>query len=734
MGGTILLADDSITIQKVVELTFGETEHRVVALSSGRELLRRLPDVRPDVILCDVVMPDLNGYEVCQTLKADPATLHIPLVLLTGTFEPFDRDRALAAGCDAIVTKPFEGRELVNVVEDLMRRSRAPHVAEPEPSFFPGMGAPEEIPGIEFTTTGFDQMVAPPPAEPQVPDHGIEMTGVSAPTSETAPAGETGFEFGSAAAAPPTQAAPQPERTDDSWIKRIDTEAPEVGSMQGEFFEESPAAEPTPVAAEAPPILEPWEESAVLQARAAEPVFEAPDAEPAVAAPGADGFAPEEPAFPAPKGGPAFAGFVAPPGWEEPEAREEPAVGTWPAAPAAPEPAAVLQPLNPARESIAAAWDVADEPLDGAESAEGRSVSEESGLPHPEPGFPFGAPEATAGASDAPPEEEPAPLPMETVAEHAAPVTEAVTEAAPEVVAEPEVPAAWATPGEAFAPEPTPAPTEAAPVEAVVPVPEVTPVAELVEAAPPEGEPPSESQVVVDAEPLVAEELAAPPVAEAVPTAAPAPAALALSDELIELVADRVLARIPTPAIDLSEDQIAAVAERAVLLIPPPPPPELPPLSYELEESDIQRVAQRIMDILPPPAPTPLAEEEVELVAQRAVQLVPTPQPQPLELPDSEIDRITGHVMLALPEPAPPVLPESEIARVLERVQAMLPEPQAGAAVPGELSEAAVEQIAQRVLQLATPIVERIAWEVLPDMAEMLVRRRIEELEKDAEQ
>ena len=65
MGGTILLADDSLTIQKVVELTFAETEHAVVAVGGGRELLR--PTIRPDVILCDVVMPDMSGYEVCQS-------------------------------------------------------------------------------------------------------------------------------------------------------------------------------------------------------------------------------------------------------------------------------------------------------------------------------------------------------------------------------------------------------------------------------------------------------------------------------------------------------------------------------------------------------------------------------------------------------------------------------------------------------------------------------------------
>ncbi|HUK11791.1 MAG TPA: response regulator [Thermoanaerobaculaceae bacterium] len=182
MSGTLLLADDSITIQKVVELTFAETEHKVVAVGNGRELFRRLADVKPDVVLCDVVMPDMNGYEVCQNLKSDPATLHIPVVLLTGTFEPFDRDRALAAGCDAIVTKPFEARELISIVDDLLRRAEAVAAAAP-PVGGVGLteiGVPEGVPSLDYSTTGFDRMVAmPPPAAPAPPENAIELTASS---------------------------------------------------------------------------------------------------------------------------------------------------------------------------------------------------------------------------------------------------------------------------------------------------------------------------------------------------------------------------------------------------------------------------------------------------------------------------------------------------------------------------------------------------------------------------
>lgn len=191
MGGLLLLADDSITIQKVVELTFAETEHKVVAVGSGRDLFKRLPDAKPDVILCDVVMPDMNGYEVCQTLKSDPATLHIPVVLLTGTFEPFDRDRALAAGCDAIVTKPFEARELINTVEDLIKRAQA-MAAAPAEAGMVDHGIPDGVPALDFTGPGFDKLAAPPPPPASPPEDGIDLTASSLgksnpPTPQPAP-------------------------------------------------------------------------------------------------------------------------------------------------------------------------------------------------------------------------------------------------------------------------------------------------------------------------------------------------------------------------------------------------------------------------------------------------------------------------------------------------------------------------------------------------------------------
>ena len=120
MAKKILLADDSLTIQKVVELTFSDSDYELVCVSNGQRALERVEEQRPDLILADVVMPEKNGYEVCEAIKSSPATSRIPVVLLSGTFEPFDRDRAERIGADAIVSKPFDSQQLLAQVEALL--------------------------------------------------------------------------------------------------------------------------------------------------------------------------------------------------------------------------------------------------------------------------------------------------------------------------------------------------------------------------------------------------------------------------------------------------------------------------------------------------------------------------------------------------------------------------------------------------------------------------------------
>src|SRR3954447_4419209 len=132
MPKRILLADDSITIQKVVELTFSDGDYEVVAVNNGAKAIQKIAEMKPDIILSDIIMPEKNGYEVCEFVKSHPVYRGIPVILLTGTFEPFDPDRADKAGCDAVVTKPFESQSLIHKAEELVQQSRS-SVPDTEP-------------------------------------------------------------------------------------------------------------------------------------------------------------------------------------------------------------------------------------------------------------------------------------------------------------------------------------------------------------------------------------------------------------------------------------------------------------------------------------------------------------------------------------------------------------------------------------------------------------------------
>src|SRR5216117_2640444 len=120
MSYTLLLADDSVTVQRVIELTFAEEDVRVVAVSDGNEAIERLEAAPPDIVLADTGMPGRNGYDVARYVKQSPRLSHIPVVLLTGAFEPIDQVRAEEAGCDGILAKPLAPQLVIDRVQQLL--------------------------------------------------------------------------------------------------------------------------------------------------------------------------------------------------------------------------------------------------------------------------------------------------------------------------------------------------------------------------------------------------------------------------------------------------------------------------------------------------------------------------------------------------------------------------------------------------------------------------------------
>jgi CheY-like chemotaxis protein len=141
----LLLADDSPTIQKVISLTFGDEGFEVVAVGDGEQALAALDaDAPPDVLLADIHMPGPNGYELCERVRADARLRHIPVVLLVGTFEPFNEAEARRVGADTVLTKPFQSiRDLVSRVGSLLGgESKQEEAAQEEPRVEVSAGEP----------------------------------------------------------------------------------------------------------------------------------------------------------------------------------------------------------------------------------------------------------------------------------------------------------------------------------------------------------------------------------------------------------------------------------------------------------------------------------------------------------------------------------------------------------------------------------------------------------------
>jgi len=116
----LLLADDSITIQKVVELVLSDEGFEIKSVGNGVDALNAIASFAPDVVLADIEMPKMNGYQLCEKIKSDPALSRIPVILLAGAFEPFDEELANKVGASAFLIKPFESEDLINKIKGVM--------------------------------------------------------------------------------------------------------------------------------------------------------------------------------------------------------------------------------------------------------------------------------------------------------------------------------------------------------------------------------------------------------------------------------------------------------------------------------------------------------------------------------------------------------------------------------------------------------------------------------------
>jgi CheY-like chemotaxis protein len=120
-NSTILIADDTPQNVELLQAYLDELGCRVVVACDGQETLDRVAETHPDLILLDIMMPRVSGFEICKRLKSDPATAGIPICMVTALNEDGDIERAVDAGTDDFLSKPINRWELLTRVRSLLR-------------------------------------------------------------------------------------------------------------------------------------------------------------------------------------------------------------------------------------------------------------------------------------------------------------------------------------------------------------------------------------------------------------------------------------------------------------------------------------------------------------------------------------------------------------------------------------------------------------------------------------
>ncbi|HEX7087482.1 MAG TPA: response regulator [Vicinamibacterales bacterium] len=233
MPPRLLLADDSVTVQRVIELTFADEDINVVSVGSGDEAIARLETDTFDIVLADVGMPGRDGFEVARFVRERPATAHVPVILLTGAYEQVDAARVAASGASAVLPKPFEPQAVIQKVRELLAGRPSP-AASPAPAAAASGARPDAGDAViapappaassssvddyfERLDRAFASLEAATPAPaPAVPQAGVAGGATAEPPGPPQPAAhaaETTPRDGGAAVADPMPASAPPAAT-----------------------------------------------------------------------------------------------------------------------------------------------------------------------------------------------------------------------------------------------------------------------------------------------------------------------------------------------------------------------------------------------------------------------------------------------------------------------------------------------------------------------------------------
>jgi len=119
----LLLSDDSVTVQRMIAMTFAAEDITVTTVGDGEQAIARIREVPPDIVLAGITTPKRSGYDVAAFVKSDPGLASIPVLLLAGAFEPVDQVRAAQVRCDGVLVKPLEPQQVVARVKELIAGS-----------------------------------------------------------------------------------------------------------------------------------------------------------------------------------------------------------------------------------------------------------------------------------------------------------------------------------------------------------------------------------------------------------------------------------------------------------------------------------------------------------------------------------------------------------------------------------------------------------------------------------
>jgi DNA-binding response OmpR family regulator len=160
---TVLVVDDDPVILKLLEVNFEMEGFQVVRAADGAEGLERARAVHPDIVVLDVMMPRMTGYEVAKALREDDETAHIPIIFVTARAQSSDVERGMELGVDDYITKPFDPLDLIARVNTLLARSQQQNGPAVEETVGPAVEESVGPPAVESLN---DHVEEGPPTEP----------------------------------------------------------------------------------------------------------------------------------------------------------------------------------------------------------------------------------------------------------------------------------------------------------------------------------------------------------------------------------------------------------------------------------------------------------------------------------------------------------------------------------------------------------------------------------------